>query len=185
MKRTLLRLAALAVALCLALSLAACGGSEDDEEEEPGLPQAALGGEDVPYPEGFDTTAKYNAAMNGSTLCIAFNGIMTRTTDYFVPSGDTITLTAAATTESTGIRTFKAALWQKVEGGSVYVEGATLVFGANGELYTGTFAGLDPNEEYKVTISYDSGYYTITGGMSIDGLATAEELAARAEAAAA
>ena len=172
MKRTLLRLAALAVALCLALSLAACGGSEDDEEEEPGLPQAALGGEDVPYPEGFDTTAKYNAAMNGSTLCIAFNGIMTRTTDYFVPSGDTITLTAAATTESTGIRTFKAALWQKV-------------FGANGELYTGTFEGLDPNEEYKVTISYDSGYYTITGGMSIDGLATAEELAARAEAAAA
>ena len=77
------------------------------------------------------------------------------------------------------------ALAAEVEGGSVYVEGATLVCGANGELDTGTFEGLDPNEEYKVTISYDSGYYTITGGMSIDGLATAEELAARAEAAAA
>ena len=50
----------------------------------------------------------------------------------------------------------------------------TLVFTADGELYTGSFSGLDPDAKYKVTISYDSGYYTISGGMSIAGLVEAD-----------
>ena len=49
-----------------------------------------------------------------------------------------------------------------------------LVFTADGELYTGSFSGLDPDAKYKVTISYDSGYYTISGGMSIAGLVEAD-----------
>ena len=57
------------------------------------------------------------------------------------------------------------------------LEGATLVFTADGKLYTGSFSGLDPNAKYKVTISYDSGYYTISGGMSISGLVEADAAA--------
>ena len=90
------------------------------------------------------------------------------------PAGDTITLTAAATSDSERLKTFKAALWKQGEGTAVYVEGATLVFTADGELYTGSFSGLDPDAKYKVTISYDSGYYTISGGMSIAGLVEAD-----------
>ena len=47
----------------------------------------------------------------------------------------------------------------------------------DGKLYTGSFSGLDPNAKYKVTISYDSGYYTISGGMSISGLVEADAAA--------
>ena len=171
-KKLFSRLLASALALCLVFSLAACSRSSSDDD--PGLPHAEAGGSDVPYADGFDTTAKFNTGMNGDTLCIAFNGIQKRDTGYFQPAGDTITLTAAATSDSERLKTFKAALWKQGEGTAVYVEGATLVFTADGELYTGSFSGLDPDAKYKVTISYDSGYYTISGGMSIAGLVEAD-----------
>ena len=94
-KKLFRRLLALALALCLVFSLSACGKGSDDED--PGLPHAEAGGSDVPYADGFDTTAKFNTGMNGDTLCIAFNGIQKRDTGYFQPAGATITLTAAAT----------------------------------------------------------------------------------------
>ena len=161
-KKLFRRLLALALALCLVFSLSACGKGRDDED--PGLPHAEAGGSDVPYADGFDTTAK-------------FNGIQKRDTGYFQPAGDTITLTAAATSDSEQLKSFKAALWKQGEGTAIYVEGATLVFTADGKLYTGSFSGLDPNAKYKVTISYDSGYYTISGGMSISGLVEADAAA--------
>ena len=88
-----------------------------------------------------------------------------------------MTLTAAATSDSEQLKSFKAALWKQGEGTAIYVEGATLVFTADGKLYTGSFSGLDPNAKYKVTTSYDSGYYTISGGMSISGLVEADAAA--------
>ena len=94
-KKLFRRLLASALALCLVFSLAACSRSSSDDD--PGLPHAEAGGSDVPYADGFDTTAKFNTGMNGDTLCIAFNGIQKRDTGYFQPAGDTITLTAAAT----------------------------------------------------------------------------------------
>ena len=174
-KKLFRRLLALALALCLVFSLSACGQGSDDEDSA--LPHAEAGGSDVPYADGFDTTAKFNTGMNGDTLCIAFNGIQKRDTGYFQPAGDTITLTAAATSDSEQLKSFKAALWKQGEGTAIYVEGATLVFTADGKLYTGSFSGLDPNAKYKVTISYDSGYYTISGGMSISGLVEADAAA--------
>ena len=149
-------------------------GRRNCHEQKTFPPSAGVGAGDVPYADGFDTTAKFNTGMNGDTLCIAFNGIQKRDTGYFQPAGDTITLTAAATSDSERLKTFKAALWKQGEGTAVYVEGATLVFTADGELYTGSFSGLDPDAKYKVTISYDSGYYTISGGMSIAGLVEAD-----------
>ena len=87
-KKLFRRLLALALALCLVFSLSACGKGSDDEDS--GLPHAEAGGSDVPYADGFDTTAKFNTGMNGDTLCIAFNGIQKRDTGYFQPAGDTI-----------------------------------------------------------------------------------------------
>ena len=84
-KKLFRRLLALALALCLVFSLSACGKGSDDED--PGLPHAEAGGSDVPYADGFDTTAKFNTGMNGDTLCIAFNGIQKRDTGYFQPAG--------------------------------------------------------------------------------------------------
>ena len=109
-KKLFRRLLASALALCLVFSLAACSRSSSDDD--PGLPHAEAGGSDVPYADGFDTTAKFNTGMNGDTLCIAFNGIQKRDTGYFQPAGDTITLTAAATSDSERLKTFKAALWK-------------------------------------------------------------------------
>ena len=130
----------------------------------------------MPYPEGFDLTAKFAAQISGDTMCIAFNGlgIAGRDTGYFTPSGDTITLTAAATTDSQSLFTYKAALWQKTDQGAAYVSGCTVQFTCDGELYTADISGLDPASQYKLTISFDSGSYTITGGMSVSGLSTAE-----------
>ena len=116
-KKLFRRLLALALALCLVFSLSACGKGSDDEDS--GLPHAEAGGSDVPYADGFDTTAKFNTGMNGDTLCIAFNGIQKRDTGYFQPAGDTITLTAAATSDSEQLKSFKAALWKQGEGTAI------------------------------------------------------------------
>jgi len=152
------------------------GVSTSDEEEEAPFIVAQQGGSDVPYPEGFDLTAKFAAQISGDTMCIAFNGlgIAGRDTGYFSPSGSSVTLTAAATTDSERLFTYKAALWKKTDQGAEYVQGATVEFTADGELYTAEVPGLEPGAQYKLTISYDSGSYTITGGMSVTGLTSAE-----------
>ena len=130
-------------------------------------------GSDVPYPDGFDHTARFAATQVDSTLCIAFHslGIAGRSTDYFTVAGDSITVTAAATTDSERLFTYKAALWKKTEQGAEYTDGGTIQFTCDGELYTATISGLEPGAQYKLTLSYDSGSYTISGGMSVEGLA--------------
>ena len=114
-------LAALALALVMALSLTACSprdmlsnmiiGVVDllglrpegaDEEDEAEHFEATAGGS-VTFPEGMDTNSRFPNEVHGDTLYIAFNGIMNRSSDYFVAASDSVTITAYATTESPSI----------------------------------------------------------------------------------
>ena len=138
------RFLALALALALAFSLLpGCGGGEE-EPETTTRNEAQLGGSITWPEEGLDTSATLASTIVGDTLYMVFNGVQARTSGYLTPAGDTITLTAAATSDSEQLKSFKAALWKQGEGTAIYVEGATLVFTADGKLYTGSFSGLDP-----------------------------------------
>ena len=57
-----------------------------------------------------------------------------------------------------------------------YVNGCTLYFTTGGDCYTGTFSGLDTSKRYKITLSYDSSKYYITGAMKVQGIANGEML---------
>ena len=188
---------ALALALCLALSLSACSPKEtfktvvvkactvlgfidesSGEEEEATQVMATAGG-DVTFPEGMDTTSgKLVTQASGNTLYVAFNGIANRSTEYFVPASDSITVTGYATTESTNenYQTFKVAVWELSEDKTQtsYVIGSTVYYTTDGSCYTYTITGLTPGKQYKVNISYDSSVYYITGGLKIEGLGSEE-----------
>ena len=196
MKRTRTWIA-LALALCLALSLSACSpkqalkdavvkavtvlGFRDEsafDEEEATKVMATSGGE-VTFPEGFDSTSgKLVTQASGDTLYVAFNGIQNRSTEYFVPAGDSITVTGYATTESTSenYQVFKVAVWQLSDDQATtsYVQGSTVYYTTDGTCYTYTITGLTPGKQYKVNISYDSSIYYVTGGLKIQGLGSEE-----------
>lgn len=196
MKRTRTWIA-LALALCLALSLSACSpkqalkdavvkavtvlGFRDEsaaDEEEATKVMATSGGE-VTFPEGFDSTSgKLVTQAAGDTLYVAFNGIQNRSTEYFVPAGDSITVTGYATTESTSenYQVFKVAVWQLSDDQATtsYVMGSTVYYTTDGTCYTYTITGLTPGKQYKVNISYDSSIYYVTGGLKIQGLGSEE-----------
>lgn len=196
MKRTRTWIA-LALALCLALSLSACSpkqalkdavvkavtvlGFRDEsasDEEEATKVMATSGGE-VAFPEGFDSTSgKLVTQASGDTLYVAFNGIQNRSTEYFVPAGDSITVTGYATTESTSenYQVFKVAVWQLSDDKATtsYVQGSTVYYTTDGTCYTYTITGLTPGKQYKVNISYDSSIYYVTGGLKIQGLGSEE-----------
>lgn len=196
MKRTRTWIA-LALALCLALSLSACSpkqalkdavvkavtvlGFRDEsafDEEEATKVMATSGGE-VAFPEGFDSTSgKLVTQASGDTLYVAFNGIQNRSTEYFVPAGDSITVTGYATTESTSenYQVFKVAVWQLSDDQATtsYVMGSTVYYTTDGTCYTYTITGLTPGKQYKVNISYDSSIYYVTGGLKIQGLGSEE-----------
>ena len=196
MKRTRTWIA-LALALCLALSLSACSpkqalkdavvkavtvlGFRDEsafDEEEATKVMATSGGE-VTFPEGFDSTSgKLVTQASGDTLYVAFNGIQNRSTEYFVPAGDSITVTGYATTESTSenYQVFKVAVWQLSDDQATtnYVMGSTVYYTTDGTCYTYTITGLTPGKQYKVNISYDSSIYYVTGGLKIQGLGSEE-----------
>ena len=196
MKRTRTWIA-LALALCLALSLSACSpkqalkdavvkavtvlGFRDEsafDEEEATKVMATSGGE-VTFPEGFDSTSgKLVTQAAGDTLSVAFNGIQNRSTEYFVPAGDSITVTGYATTESTSenYQVFKVAVWQLSDDQATtsYVMGSTVYYTTDGTCYTYTITGLTPGKQYKVNISYDSSIYYVTGGLKIQGLGSEE-----------
>lgn len=196
MKRTRTWIA-LALALCLALSLSACSpkqalkdavvkavtvlGFRDEsafDEEEATKVMATSGGE-VAFPEGFDSTSgKLVTQAAGDTLYVAFNGIQNRSTEYFVPAGDSITVTGYATTESTSenYQVFKVAVWQLSDDKATtsYVMGSTVYYTTDGTCYTYTITGLTPGKQYKVNISYDSSIYYVTGGLKIQGLGSEE-----------
>lgn len=196
MKRTRTWIA-LALALCLALSLSACSpkqalkdavvkavtvlGFRDEsasDEEEATKVMATSGGE-VTFPEGFDSTSgKLVTQAAGDTLYVAFNGIQNRSTEYFVPAGDSITVTGYATTESTSenYQVFKVAVWQLSDDKATtsYVMGSTVYYTTDGTCYTYTITGLTPGKQYKVNISYDSSKFYVTGGLKIQGLGSEE-----------
>ena len=183
------RIGVAALALVLALSLTACSpkdmlgnmilgvadlfglrseSSNDDEAEE----TVATPGGSISFPEGMDTQGRFPTMVSGDTLYIAFNGISNRSTDYFVAASDTVTLTAYATTESATILEFKAALWELSDDQTKtsYLQGSTVYFPTGGECSTYTVSGLTPGKMYKVTVSYDSVSYYITGGMTVTGV---------------
>lgn len=183
------RIGVAALALVLTLSLTACSpkdmlgnmilgvadlfglrseSSNDDEAEE----TVATPGGSISFPEGMDTQSRFPTMVSGDTLYIAFNGISNRSTDYFVAASDTVTLTAYATTESATILEFKAALWELSDDQTKtsYLQGSTVYFPTGGECSTYTVSGLTPGKMYKVTVSYDSVSYYITGGMTVTGV---------------
>ena len=183
------RIGVVVLALVLALSLTACSpkdmlgnmilgvadlfglrseSSNDDEAEE----TVATPGGSISFPEGMDTQSRFPTMVSGDTLYIAFNGISNRSTDYFVAASDTVTLTAYATTESATILEFKAALWELSDDQTKtsYLQGSTVYFPTGGECSTYTVSGLTPGKMYKVTVSYDSVSYYITGGMTVTGV---------------
>ena len=183
------RIGVAALALVLALSLTACSpkdmlgnmilgvadlfglrseSSNDDEAEE----TVATPGGSISFPEGMDSQSRFPTMVSGDTLYIAFNGISNRSTDYFVAASDTVTLTAYATTESATILEFKAALWELSDDQTKtsYLQGSTVYFPTGGECSTYTVSGLTPGKMYKVTVSYDSVSYYITGGMTVTGV---------------
>lgn len=196
MKRTRTWIA-LALALCLALSLSACSPKqamkdlvvkavtvlgfreEGAGEEEEATKVMATAGGDVTFPEGFDSTsAKLVTQAAGDTLYVAFNGIQNRSTEYFVPASDSITVTGYATTESTNenYQVFKVAVWQLSDDKTMtsYVQGSTIYYTTDGTCYNYTITGLTPGKQYKINISYDSSIYYITGGLKIQGLGSEE-----------
>lgn len=168
------KLITLALTLALAFSLTACLGSQ--RESTVNDIYAEKGGE-ITLPEGMDTSRRFNTQLEGDTMYIDFNRVMVRNTGYFSPAGDTLTLTAYATTESTGLLEFKAGLWELTgDNRAQYVNGCTLYFTTGGDCYTGTFSGLDTSKRYKITLSYDSSKYYITGAMKVQGIANGEML---------
>ncbi len=148
-------------------------GEEAEEEEEA---EASEEGEEVEAEE----------IDEGYSMYIVFNGIANRETDYFyVPTGS-LTLTAKATGESTGMKSFKIALWEKLDGETEYIEGTTIYFYTNDETNTYTITGLDPTMPYRMNFSYDAYGYYIYGVMQVDGVSydapiTEEELLAEGE----
>lgn len=188
------RLAALAMAGVMALTLTACSPKEmlsnailttatvlgfrdadaGDEDEAP--EKKAEAGGSITFPDGMETTGRFVNEVHGDTLYIAFNGIANRSTDYFVAGGDSVTVTAYATTDSATINEFKAAIWELSDDRTQtsYVQGTTVYFATGGECSTATISGLTPGKMYKVYISYDSGSYYITGAMTVTGVGSEE-----------
>ncbi|MBM6717212.1 hypothetical protein H6B15_11180 [Gemmiger formicilis] len=188
------RLAALAMAGVMALTLTACSPKEmlsnailttatvlgfrdadaGDEDEAP--EKKAEAGGSITFPDGMETTGRFVNEVHGDTLYIAFNGIANRSTDYFVAGGDSVTVTAYATTDSATINEFKAAIWELSDDRTQtsYVQGTTVYFATGGECSTATISGLTPGKMYKVYISYDSSSYYITGAMTVTGVGSEE-----------
>ncbi len=106
----------------------------------------------------------------GHTMYVVFNGIANRQTAYFYAPEGTLTLTAKATGESTGMKSFKIALWEKLVGETSYVESTTVYFYTNDETNTYTITGLDPDKQYRMNFSYDAYGYYIYGVMQVDGV---------------
>ncbi|MGN0984433.1 MAG: hypothetical protein ACI4OI_06290 [Gemmiger sp.] len=191
MKRKLLACAALG--LCLALTLTACSPKEllgdmiyntvkffgfiEESDDDTATENVAAAGGVITFPEGMDTTARLTTQVAGDTLYVSFKGIQNRNTPYFTPSGDSLTLTAYATTDSTKLLEFKTAVWELGDDMTTtsFVQGTTVYYPTGGDCYTQTVTGLTPGKRYKVNISYDSSSFYITGGLMVQGL-SGEEL---------
>ncbi len=112
-------------------------------------------GEEEAEPEE-DAEETDEDTYKGYTMYVVFNGIANRETGYFYVPDGTLTLTAKATGESTGMKSFKIALWEKLDGETTYVEDTTIYFYTNDETNTYTITGLDPEKQYRMNFSYDA-----------------------------
>jgi len=170
------RLLALAMTLLLAVCFFA-GCSEEMDEGEVDHRNVAVAGGSLSWPEGFDSTPRFNELQQDGTLYVAFNNVQSPASSYFTPAGDTLTIVGRATTESENRRTWRVMLWQEVAGAREYVEGCTLYLTADGSCYTGTFTGLDTGRRYKIGLGYDGGRYNMSGGVAVSGIVTGEDAA--------
>lgn len=182
------RLMAAGMACVLAFSLAGCDfretatnilikvlGVEDSDEDESSTDIYAPAGGSVTFPEGFDSTSRWTTQIQDGNLYIGFNGIQNKNTGYFSPAGTSVTISSYASTESTGLTEYKAALWAlSADATSTqYVPDSTIYYttSADGTCYTYTIEGLDPGTKYKVVVSFDAGSAYISGGMQVTGIA--------------
>ena len=126
------KLAALAMAVLLAVSLTACspkewaqdvvvnlvhkmGLVEESDEEDTDTTTKAPAGGSVEFPAEMDTdSARVVTYPVDDTLYVSFNGIANRSTEYFVAGGDSMTVTGYASTEasSENYMYFKIAFWE-------------------------------------------------------------------------
>lgn len=181
MKR-LLKVIALALALVLALSLAGCSEEAVAETESNYLPVTPGGSIDTTGVEGLDQTARMSCAAQNGTMYAVFNGIRDKSTDYFRPGSDTVTVVCQATSDSPVTPTFRLSLWMMTDDGRAqYVGDAMTLVNADGSCYSISFSGLDTSREYKLTIGYATATYYLTGALTVSPLATEELTSIQAE----
>ena len=182
------KLAALAMAVLLAVSLTACspkewaqnvvvhlvhklGLVEESDEEDTDTTTKAPAGGSVEFPAEMDTdSARVVTYPVDDTLYVSFNGIANRSTEYFVAGGDSMTVTGYASTEasSENYMYFKIAFWELSDDKTMtsYVPDSTIYFRADEADYQYTITGLTAGKQYKITISYDNGNkYYVTDGL--------------------
>lgn len=195
------RAGALALVIALAMSLTACSkeelrekasdwiidtatrmGLRDDgsDEEEVELTYASAGGSIV-FPEDFDhTEGRMPTVVRDGVMYVGFNGISYRSTQYFVAAGSSVTVTSFASHNNPNRDEvdYKLALWELSDDQTKtsYVPGSTVYFKASAAetCQTYTAGGLTPGKLYKIAVSYDSGSYYITGGLSVTGVGSEE-----------
>ncbi len=174
MKR-FLRAVVLLLCICLAVgAFAGCGIIKqlDDEEEEMSYCEA---GGSVSFPENYSPVGAKNTletVMLDSTLCGSFTQVpASKSTDYFYPLSDTITVTANGTTDG-ALEQFRINLWQRTETGTQWVD--TLYFRTDGETATGTFTGLDVNTKYRISVAFSGSTTSCTGSFNAGPLQLAE-----------
>ena len=170
------KLAALAMAVLLAVSLTACspkqvaqdmvvhlvhklGLVEESDEDDTDTTTKAPAGGSVEFPAEMDTTAA-------------------RVVTY-PAGGDSMTVTGYATTEASSEKYmyFKIAFWELSDDKTMtsYVPDSTIYYCADGADYQYNVTGLTAGKQYKITISYDNGNkYYVTGGLKVEGLGSTE-----------
>lgn len=140
-----------------------------DEVQEEDTTRWAESTDDQLNIEGIsDASAKYASARVSTRLNVVFNGIWSRKTDYFTAPNGSITITAYGTAD--GTQKFKVAVWRKIDGGAEYVDGSTYYFKTDGQNYRCVVSGLDPSSSYRLTISYDSSKYYLSGALQVEGV---------------
>ena len=173
------RIIALLLAVLLAVGLTSCKdvlkgivhkatGTSDEVQEEDTTRWADATADPLIIQGIADSSAKFAAATADGCLYAVFNGIWSRSTDYFTAPTGSLNIMACGTAE--GTQKFKVALWKKVDGGAEYVPDSTYYIHTDGTNYRCTVSGLDPAAQYRVTISYDSSRYYLYGLMKVEGV---------------
>lgn len=174
MKR-FLRAAALLLCVCFVVgAVTGCGLIKRLEDVEEEMSYCEAGGS-VVFPEGFTPVGAKNTletVMMDTTLCGSFTQVpASKSTDYFYPASDTLTVTANGTTDGS-LEQFRINLWKRTETGTQWVE--SLYFRTDGETATGTFTGLDVNSKYRISVAFSGSTTSCTGSFNVGPLQLAE-----------